>query len=92
MTTLVMLAALVVHELIHFVLMPSGGRVFGLWPSRALPYVHRPGELPRRRSLVVLLGPFLIISVLPLVLALAGVRANEWLAFAVDLECARLRL
>ena len=30
---------------------------------------------------VVLLGPFLVISVLPLAVALAGVRVNEWLVF-----------
>ena len=80
----VVVVAVILHELIHFVLMPPGGRIFGLWPSRALAYVHRPGDLEdlgHKRALTVLLGPFVVISVLPLAVAAAGVPVNEWLVW-----------
>jgi hypothetical protein len=66
----------VVHEFIHASVHPLGGRsnasVIGFWPSRVLFYGHYTGALSRERFLAILLAPFLVLSVLPLLVALTG--------------------
>ena len=66
-----------VHELLHAVVHPRCGAtpntLIGAWPSRMLLYAHYCGLLTRNRFLAVFAMPFLVITVLPLLLALAGV-------------------
>lgn len=63
----------VLHELLHAVVHPRLGRtratVIGAWPSRLLFYAHYSGPLTRNRFLAVFAMPFLVITVLPLVIA-----------------------
>jgi Putative zincin peptidase len=67
---------IVVHELLHAVAQPrfgsSDATLIGVWPSRLLFYAHYSGPLSRDRFLGVFVLPFLVMSVLPLLLAAGG--------------------
>lgn len=62
-----------VHEALHAVVVPgslaASRLVIGFWPRALLAYVHYAGELGRTRWLVVTLFPFLVVSLLTLVLS-----------------------
>lgn len=62
------------HELLHALAHPDWGlsrrTVLGFWPGQFLAYVHYEGVLTRRRLLVLLLLPLLVITIAPL---LAGI-------------------
>ena len=78
LTLVLSLAVLIiVHELLHAIVHPHFGcsprTVIGAWPSRMLFYAHYSGPLTRDRFLLVFLMPFLVISVLPIVMAAIGV-------------------
>jgi len=65
------------HELIHVLASPSFGltdrSVIGLWPAGGVAYSHYDGERSRERWILMLLMPFLVLSVLPFaVAALSG--------------------
>lgn len=79
-------AVLVVHELIHFALHPMAGRsrhsILVFWPGRMLLFSAYTGELTRNRCLVMLLMPFLVISIIPLVVAAVAQVALGWVAYA----------
>jgi hypothetical protein len=69
---------IVVHEFLHGIMFPgrlfSENVMFGVWPKALAFYAHYDGELTRNRFLIVLITPFLAISVLPLfILKLLGV-------------------
>jgi hypothetical protein len=59
-----------VHELIHAVAYGQGTcsphLILGFWPSRVLPYAIFDSPLPRRQVLVMVIAPFLVLSLLPL--------------------------
>ena len=61
---------ILVHELIHALGYPQFGfsrqSLLGVWPSRLVFYAGYLGRLSRNRWLVVYLLPFLVLSVLPL--------------------------
>lgn len=61
-----------VHEIAHASGFPARGWLaktcFGVWPSRLAFYAHYQGPLSRDRVLVVLVLPFALISISPLVL------------------------
>lgn len=63
---------IVVHELIHAWVHPQFGRTdesaVGFWPSRLVFYAGYLGEHSRERFIAIFAAPFLVISVLPLVL------------------------
>ena len=67
----------VVHELLHAVAHPDFGfsrnSIIGAWPSKMLFFAHYSGPLTRDRFLAIFAMPFLVITVLPLVLAATGV-------------------
>jgi len=69
---------LIAHELIHALLFPDGGRskrtVLGVWASKWLFYAFYRGELSKRRFLVAMLGPLVLLTLVPLVLFGLGVR------------------
>lgn len=66
----------VVHEFVHVLAFPSFGltsaTVFGVWPSRFLPYAHHSGPVSSGRLIVVALAPFIVLSVVPLFAAYVG--------------------
>jgi hypothetical protein len=69
-------ALIIVHELLHAVVHPRCGRspatIIGAWPSRGLFYAHYCGPLTRDRFLAVFAMPFLIITVLPILVSATG--------------------
>jgi hypothetical protein len=85
-----LLAAVVmtpVHELIHALAYRQGilspHLILGFWPSRVFPYAIFDSPLPRRRVLVMVITPFLVLSLLPLSCLpwLEGAARNLVLAF-----------
>jgi len=65
-----------VHELIHVAVHPGFGltpaSVIGGWPKKLVFYAHYAGPRSRNRFLLGVAMPFLVISVLPMVLAAFG--------------------
>ena len=68
---LAFLAMMPVHELIHGLAHGQGIRsphlIIGAWPSRGLCYAIYDSPLPRNRVLGMVVAPFLVLSILPLV-------------------------
>jgi hypothetical protein len=78
-----------VHELIHALAYGQGIRsqhlIFGCWPSRGLCYAIYDSPMPRRRVLGMVVAPFVVLSVLPL-LCLPWLQGAAWgLVFAFSL-------
>jgi len=87
---LIILGIIPVHELIHAAVHPGMGRthesLLGLWPSRGVFYAHYDGELSRNRLIAILAMPFVVISLLPLVVCgVLGV-TSPVIAFASTLN------
>ncbi|MCX5661055.1 MAG: DUF3267 domain-containing protein [Planctomycetota bacterium] len=65
-----------VHEFVHVLACPRFGltsdTVMGVWPSRFMAYGNHSGPVACRRFMLVGAAPFLVLSVLPLLLAWAG--------------------
>ena len=80
-----LLGVLVIHELIHASFHPKVGisedTVIGFWPSRMFIYTIYVGELTRSRCLAILVMPFIMISVVPLVFAAITQTASFWVAY-----------
>ncbi|MCP4541735.1 MAG: DUF3267 domain-containing protein [Chloroflexi bacterium] len=66
------LMSIPVHELLHAVCMPGGLRspntIIGIWPARLVFYAHYQGEMSRDQFLIVFLAPFLVLSLVPIVI------------------------
>lgn len=66
----IVLGIIPMHELLHFFCLPNFGlnrkSIIGFWPSRLVPYVYYNGALPRNRYILILVCPFVVISVIPL--------------------------
>jgi hypothetical protein len=80
-----LVGVLVVHELLHTAVHPMAGlsrhSVLGFWPSRMFLYATYDGELTRNRCVAILLTPFVVISIVPLVVAGMAQMANVWVAY-----------
>lgn len=67
---IVLLALVPAHEFIHALAYGCGLRspnlLVGFWPARGLAYVLCDTPLPRRRVLLMLAAPFVVLTVLPL--------------------------
>lgn len=66
-----------VHEAIHALVHPGRGlsdrTCIGLWLSRGLFYAHCHGPMSRNRFIAILIAPFIVLSILPLIVcALMG--------------------
>jgi hypothetical protein len=76
-------ALILAHELIHAAALPSGGltaaTTLGFWPKAATPYVCHEGELSRNRQIAVGVAPFLVLSVVPIIVGLCFSVAPFWL-------------
>jgi hypothetical protein len=83
-------AIIPIHELIHAAVHPKAGRsaasILGFWPSRLLFYAHYAGELSRSRFIAILLMPFLIISLVPLIACVISGHSSGLLAFSSALN------
>ncbi|MCX6144033.1 MAG: DUF3267 domain-containing protein [Ignavibacteriales bacterium] len=80
-----LLGVIVIHEFIHASVHPKIGisenTVIGFWPSRMFIYTTYVGELTKNRCLAILIMPFTIISVVPLVFATITQTASFWVAY-----------
>lgn len=69
-------ALILVHEALHAVAHPGYGlqreTIIGAWPRKLLFYAHYSGPLTRDRFLLVFAMPFLVITVLPLIISALG--------------------
>jgi hypothetical protein len=78
------LLLIAIHELLHALACLKFGlsreTVIGCWPSRMMPYAGPLGEMPCWRYLVMALAPFLVLSVLPLLIAAFVERTPSTLA------------
>ncbi len=82
--SLAALAALVVvHELAHMLALPRFGStsatVAGFWPSKLTPYVSYEGELARNRYIAAGLTPFVLLSLVPLLVGALFAWTPAWL-------------
>jgi hypothetical protein len=79
-------SVLIIHELIHATIHPMAGTskntVLGFLPSKMFLYTTYVGELSRNRCLALLLAPFIVISIIPLMMASILHVAPYWLAYA----------
>ena len=61
-----------IHEILHAVCFPGGlpspHTIIGIWLSRILFYAHYEGVMTRTRFLVTFAMPFLVLSILPIML------------------------
>ena len=77
-------AVIVVHEAIHLLLHPGSGRhahsVLGASSKHGMIYALYFGEMRRMRYVAILLGPFVVLSVLPLLWCLATRTFSGWAA------------
>lgn len=86
---LVLLVLVPAHEFIHALAYGCGLRspnlIMGVWPKRGIPYVLCDEPLPRRRVLVMLAAPFVVLTVLPLLAVplLSGVLLSCVLFFSL---------
>lgn len=83
-----LIALVVAHEFVHVLAFPRFGltsaTVFGVWPSRFLPYAHHSGPVTHRRLMVVALAPFIVLSVVPLLASYIGLlRSPLWALFSI---------
>jgi hypothetical protein len=81
---LAVISFLVIHEVLHCLAHPGFGgsrqSVIGVDVTALLPYAAYLGEMSRGRTLLVLLTPLLVLSVLPLLVCLVGGLDGSWLA------------
>jgi hypothetical protein len=76
---ILLLVIIPIHELVHVLCQPGFGlshnSVIGVWPARLAFYAHYAGPITRGRCLVGMVAPFVVLSLVPLlILAL-----NHWI-------------
>ena len=73
------------HELLHALAHPDFGMsrktLLAVWPSRLVCYAHYDGPRSRERLLTGLALPFLVITVIPLVISILSGHASLFIAF-----------
>ncbi len=66
----IMLGIVPIHELLHLVCFPGFGlsekSIVGFWPKMFIPYVHYDGILSKKRFMLIVSCPFVVLSITPL--------------------------
>lgn len=79
---LLYIGVIVAHEAIHAVMQSDRGTsartTLGFWPSHLVFYAHYDGERSRANFLFGLVSPFLLLSVVPMLLAIAFQTSAWW--------------
>jgi hypothetical protein len=78
---LVMLAGMVLQMTAYPRMGLSDQSVLGLWPSRLTPYTAHLSKITKRRLVAISLVPFLVLAILPLLVAVALRVSSGWLIF-----------
>lgn len=69
------------HEIVHALCCPDWGlsanTIFGVWLTKGFFYIHHEGPMSRNRLLLVLVAPYIVLSLLPLAL-IALFRTLGW--------------
>ena len=82
---LLFIPLIIVHELIHALFHPQSGKsdhsILGFWPAKLMFYAHYDGEITRNRFLTILAMPMIVLSILPLLVALMTGHANGYVAW-----------
>lgn len=85
-----LLSVLATHELLHALAHPRAGlsarTTIGFWPSRMLLYATYGGELSRNRYVAILLVPTVVISFVPIFVAILAQAYNIWLVYITVLN------
>ncbi len=85
-----LILVLIVHEFVHTLAHPGSGfykeSVVGFWPQKVLLYAIFNGELSRKRFILVLLMPFVMLSIIPIVISFLGDSYFFWLAYMTILN------
>jgi hypothetical protein len=85
-----MFALFPIHEFLHVITHPDFGMsrktVVGEWPSHFLFYAHYEGPRSRERLIVSTATPFLLMTVLPLLVSIIFGRASIIVAFVSTLN------
>ena len=83
--TLCLIGTLIIHEFLHFIAHPRNGNpddsVIGFWPSRLFLYAQYNGKTTRRQSCTILMMPFTIISILPLLISMVTMKTTYWIVY-----------
>lgn len=66
----IILGVVPIHELLHLVCFPGFGlgekSIVGFWPKMFIPYVHYDGILSKKRFVLIVSCPFVVLSIMPL--------------------------
>ncbi len=83
-----MVGVMILHELVHATLHPGYGlsskSYLGFWPSKLVLFAYYDGFITKKRYLILVIAPFVVISVVPLVFCIA-VRHNSSVAFILSI-------
>jgi len=78
------------HEILHALVHPQAGEssrsILGFWPSRLMFYAHFDGELSRNRFITILVTPTVVMTLLPLALAIAVQKAPGLVAWVSSMN------
>lgn len=81
---LICVLMIVIHEIVHMLAHPGAGMssdtIMGFWPAKMLFFAHWDAELTRKRFLTILVMPFVVLSVLPLLVGIALGSAHPYVA------------
>ncbi len=73
---LILIFLVPVHEVIHALCTPQMGAtdltLIGIWPAKMLFYAYYDGPMSRSRFLITFLGPFVVLSLLPIAVIALG--------------------
>lgn len=88
----VCVGVVIIHELLHAAVQPGFPAapqcMIGVWPARGLFFAHYLGAMSRERFLLVFAIPLLVITILPMLLAVAFSFQPRVLAIASTLNAA----
>ena len=87
---LALVALVLLHELSHALALPGFGltpaTTLGFWPQKFTPYVDYQGELSRDRYTLAGMMPFMLLSILPILVGLLFAWTPLWLVLLSSLN------